>query len=94
MTESQAESKENGNRWFLIFWLQFCHTYNSSFLFSPGHKHSYNSDSVTSENQPLKAFFQVKLMNGKEITSTAELKKKTLFITGKIYQRLLFRVGQ
>ena len=92
MTESQAESKENGNRWF--FWLQFCHAYNSSFLFSPGHKHSYNSDSVTSENQPLKAFLQVKLMNGKEITSTAELKKKTLFITGKIYQRLLFRVGQ
>ena len=58
------------------------------------HKHSYDSDSITSENQLLKAFLQVKLMNGKEITSTAELKKKTLFIAGKIYQRLPFQVGQ
>ena len=78
--------------WFL--WIQFCCAYDSSFLFSPGRKHSYNSDSITSENQLLKAFLQVKLMNGKEITSTVELKKKTLFIAGKIYQGLLFQEGQ
>ena len=43
---------------FWFFWLQFPCTYNSAydydFLFSLGHKRSYDSDyvSVTSENQP------------------------------------------
>ena len=41
---------------FWFFWLQFCHAYGSAydpdFLFSQGYTHSYNSDSVASENQP------------------------------------------
>ena len=41
---------------FWFFWLRFCHPYDSAydsdFLFSQGHKRSYNSDSVASENQP------------------------------------------
>ena len=30
-------------------------SYDSEFLFSRGHKRSYDSDSVASENQPLKS---------------------------------------
>ena len=43
---------------FRFFWLRFLYTYDSAydcdFLFSLGHKRSYDSDyvSVTSENQP------------------------------------------
>ena len=47
---------------FWFFWPRFCRaydsTYNSDFLFSLGHKRSYDSaydsdsDSVASENQP------------------------------------------
>ena len=57
--ESQMESEEMEMSWF--FQLQFHQAYDSAYdchsLFSLGHKHSYDSDSnsnsFTSENQPL-----------------------------------------
>ena len=61
------------------------------FIFTRTHKHSYDSDSITSENQLLKAFLPVKRMNGREITNTAELKKKILFIAGKFVRDRYFK---
>ena len=53
------ESEEMETFWFfrLRFHRAYDSAYNSDFRFSQGHKLSYDSDSVASENQPLKNTF-------------------------------------
>ena len=53
--ESEAESEEMETLWFCCAYVS---PYDSDFLFSQGHKRSYNSDSdsIASENQPSREF--------------------------------------
>ena len=59
--ESYVELEEMETFW--IFWHQFRRAYDSiydsDFWFSQGDKRSYDSDSATSENQPLVAWWVI-----------------------------------
>ena len=61
---------------FWFFWLRFRRAYDSSydseFWFSLGHKRSYDSDSLASENQP-NSFFLLNAGKTKKITTHKNL---------------------